>query len=244
MPDERGFLKRPLRALALAAASLVSLGARNATRSPLCRDLTPTSAGWGYEPGHPRTLGRPKARARLNPDHVGWSGQAGSPSSPPLYPGSDRVEPPGRLAVLLFDPVREGQPRIPSRPIHGDGRLRECGIGERADRNRDPVGPVLGRPKDRRPTLWAETKRPLLAVVRDADVLRIRAGDIDSILRPPRLHPERAAGPTLTGKAMTHRDPYRITLCPHPQLATTAHRFALLHAPILRSRGRATSPPV
>jgi hypothetical protein len=104
----------------------------------------------------------------------------------------------------VFDPVREGQPRIPSRPVNGDVRLQEGGIGERADCDRDRLLPAFSRLEDRGAALWAEAESSLLAVVRDADVLGVPTSNFDPILRPPRLHPERAAGPTLAGKAMTH----------------------------------------
>src|SRR5215218_8366700 len=149
-----------------------------------------------------------------------------------LGPGGDPNARALVLVVLFLDPVRKGQPRIPSRPVDGDGRLRERGIGERADRDRDRVRPTLGRPEDRRAAVRAEAKRPLLAGVRDTDVLRVPSGDVDPILRPPRLHPERAAGPTLAGEAVTHRDPHGIALRRHPELAAAAsasrlctHRF-------------------
>src|SRR5436190_6287907 len=69
------------------------------------------------------------------------------------------------MAVLFLDPVRKRQPRITARPVDGDGRLWERGIGERADRNRDRVRPALGRPEHRRAAVRAEAKRPFLAGV-------------------------------------------------------------------------------
>jgi hypothetical protein len=97
--------------------------------------------------------------------------------------------------------------------------MRERGIGERPDRDRHRVRPALGRPEHRCATVRAEAKRPLLASVRDADVFRRASGDLDPILWPPRLHPKRAASPTLASEAVTHRDPHRIALCRHPELA-------------------------
>jgi hypothetical protein len=84
------------------------------------------------------------------------------------------------------------------------------------------------------PQSGQKRKRALPACVRDADVLRVPSGDVDPILRPPRLHPERAAGPTLAGEAVTHRDPHGIALRRYPELATAASGLASLHAPILR----------
>src|SRR5215471_1454929 len=130
-----------------------------------------------------------------------------------------------------------------SRPVDRDGRLRERGIGERADRDRDRVRqPVLARPEDRRPAVRAEAERPLLTLVGDADVLGVPAHDLDAILRPPRLHSERAAGPTLAGEAVTHRDPQRVALRRHPELAAATFGLALAHASIVPSRVRTFSP--
>src|SRR5262249_12928027 len=76
--------------------------------------------------------------------------------------------------------------------------------------------------------------RPLVGGVRAAGVLRVPSADVDPILRPPRLHPERAAGPALAGEAVTHRDPHGIALRRHPELAAAACSLASLHALILR----------
>lgn len=107
----------------------------------------------------------------------------------------------------------------------------ERGIGERADGDRDPVGQVvLARPEDCGATVRTEAERPLLTLVRDADVLRVPSANVDPILGPPRLQPERAAGPTLTGEAVTHRNRPRVALRRHPKLAAAACRLASLHA--------------
>src|SRR5262249_25956893 len=89
-------------------------------------------------------------------------------------------------------------------------------------------------PKDRRPADRAEAKRPLLAFIRDTDILRVPACNLNPLRWPSRLYPERASGPALAGEAITHRDPHRVALRAHPQLAATAHGFASLHARILR----------
>ena len=81
----------------------------------------------------------------------------------------------------------------------------------------------------------AEAKRALLAGVRDADVLRVPPGDLDPVVRPSRLHPERATGPTLAGEAVAHRDPHGIALRRHAELAAAADGLTPRHAPILRT---------
>src|SRR5215472_12722676 len=102
------------------------------------------------------------------------------------------------------------QPRIPSRPIDGDGRAWERRVGERADRDRDQVRRVLRGPEHRPSAVRAKPKPPLLSVVRNADVLVVPPADVDPLLRPARLHTERAAGPALAGETMTYGDAYRI----------------------------------
>src|SRR5262249_55294645 len=94
--------------------------------------------------------------------------------------------------------------------------------------------PALARPEDGRAAVRAEAKRPRLAVIRATAVLRVPSGDVDPILRPPRLHPERAPGPTLAGEAVTHRDPHGIALGRHSELPAAASVGAPMHAPVVR----------
>lgn len=82
--------------------------------------------------------------------------------------------------------------------------MRERGVGESANRDHDRVLLALGRPEDCGAAVRAETERPLLTFVRDADVLDVPSTDFDALLRPPRLYPERAAGPTLAGEAVVN----------------------------------------
>src|SRR5581483_10332212 len=142
--------------------------------------------------------------------------------------------------LLVLDRLGDGQPRVPARFPRGDPRRRERRIGERADRDGD-AGRRLGPPEDRRSAVGAEVERPSLAEVRAPGVLAGAAADRDPLLRPARLEAEGAAGPPLARDAVADRDPERVALDRHAELAAAAGGLAGLHG--LDARGLRSPRP-
>src|SRR5581483_11777928 len=110
--------------------------------------------------------------------------------------GGDGLE----VLGVPLDPLGQAHPRMPPRLVDVDRRRREGRVGERADRDRDPLGVDLV--EDGGAAFGAEGEGALLAVVGDAGVLAVPALDANVLRRPSRLDPERAPGAPLAGEAV------------------------------------------
>src|SRR5215204_7178093 len=101
---------------------------------------------------------------------------------------------------------------MPSRVVSRPGRRWEGRVGERTDRDDDEVLLRRLRVEDLRAAVGAEVEDVLLPVglVGRAAVVAEVTDDIHLIRLEPRLHPERAPGPALTGEAVTDRDGKRL----------------------------------
>ena len=112
----------------------------------------------------------------------------------------------------MLDVRRQAGPKVATRLVDGDARLRKSRIGEGADCYRDHIWKGAQHPVDGRAAIGAEVEGQAVAAVGNA---RERCGtplDLHPIAGKARLDAKYAAGPLLTLQAMADGDPNRFTV--------------------------------